>query len=117
MYVRLIPVAIFFALLFSARTSPAVDANGDYLTRGIGSNEGSCGDYTTSQIEQKFWYQHWLFGYISGVNHYREGKMDFTNKVAAAGLVRWVENYCKENPLAGFSNAADALLQELSKQR
>ena len=117
MCARTVSVVILFVLLFSACPSLAIDVSGNYFTRGIGSNDGSCGDYTTSEIMRKFVYENWLFGYISGVNHYRNGKTDFTNNVAAAGLIQWVANYCKENPLAAFSNAADALLQELEKRR
>ena len=109
--------AIFSFLLLAPQTSPAMDETGNYMTRGIGAKDGSCGDYTTTEIMRKYWYQHWLFGYLSGVNQYRQGKADFTNEAAPAGLTQWVEAYCKENPLAPFSKAADALLHELQKSR
>jgi hypothetical protein len=104
-------------LLLFARTSSAIDATGDYTIRGIGAREGSCGDYSTTDTTKKFWYEHWLFGYISGVNNYRQGKADFTNEAAPAGLTQWVETYCKEHPLSAFSKAADALVHELQKRR
>lgn len=108
--------AILIALLLLARPLLAIDAKGNYDTRGIGSKEGSCGDYTTTDVTTKRWYEHWLLGYISGINRRWPGKADFTNGAAVAGLTQWVENYCKENPLASFSEAADALVRELQKR-
>lgn len=117
MHIPLARVAALAVLLSLARTSVAIDTQNNYITRGIGSKDGGCGEYATSEATYKRWYEHWLMGYISGVNRYRTGKADFTNDAAVAGLTQWVENYCKENPLAPFSEAAEALLRELQKRR
>jgi hypothetical protein len=111
-----IRVAVLSTILLFVRASVAVDSGGNYVTRGIGAAEASCGDYIGTDAETKRSYESWLLGYISGVNHYRAGKPDFTNHAEVEGLNQWMENYCREHPLDPYSDAADALLSELKRR-
>jgi hypothetical protein len=103
--------------LFMSSSADAVDRNGHWTDRGIGATKGSCGEYVRTDVDQRRWFESWLMGYISGVNSAKIGKDDFSNGVAPQGLAQWVENYCKENPLSSFSNAVQAMLNELNKKK
>ena len=97
----------------------AIDAKGNFISRGVGAlKDGSCGKYVREgDIDTRGVYAHWLMGYISGINKEKRGKPDYSNGADAEGLIQWIENYCKENPLSSFSSAADAMLDELNKKK
>ena len=103
-------------VLFLPLEVSAIDAAGNWNVRGIGSGDGSCGQYVRDNVTSRQWFEHWMMGYISGVNRARRGKSDYSNRVAAQGLVQWIENYCTQNPLSSFSSAVDNLLDELDKK-
>jgi hypothetical protein len=95
----------------------AVDDKGKYETRGIGAKKGGCGEYVREkQAEVRRWYESWLMGYISGINHGKPGKADYSNGIAPDGLVQWVENYCRQNPLSPFSHAVEEMLEEIGRK-
>lgn len=104
------------ALLWPLGVS-AIDGKGKYSIRGIGAKDGSCGEYVRAEKEDRRWYESWSMGYISGINRAKHGKADYSNEVAPQGLVQWIENYCKQNPLSSFSSAVDAMLEELGKKK
>lgn len=111
-----VPSSLF--ILMSLSTSiHAVDASGNWSERGIGTRDGSCGEYIREEVSYQRWYEHWLMGYISGVNSGKQGKADFSKGVAAEGLIQWLQNYCTANPLSSFSDASGALLNELSAKK
>lgn len=112
-------VCIFYAcaFLFLASPSYALDAKGSWSSRGVGSGGGSCGDYVREDEASRRKYEHWLMGFVSGVNSARSGRVDFSSGVTAQGLAQWAENYCKANPLSSFAEAADALIAELKKKK
>lgn len=93
----------------------AKDSAGEWTTRGIGSKAGSCGEYVRDETDYQRWYEHWLMGYISGKNSGAPGSADFSNGTAAQGLIQWIQNYCKENPLDSFGTAIEMLLIELNR--
>jgi hypothetical protein len=106
---------IGLALLWPLDAS-AIDETGKYMTRGIGSKDGSCGEYVRAETEVRRWFENWFMGYISGINRAKEGKSDYSNGIAADGLTQWIENYCKQNPLTSFSSAVDAMLEEIVRK-
>ncbi|MBI2985953.1 MAG: hypothetical protein HYY45_04215 [Deltaproteobacteria bacterium] len=95
----------------------AIDGKGKYIIRGIGAKDGSCGEYVRAEKEDRRWYDSWSMGYISGINRAKPGKADYSNEAAPQGLVQWIENYCKQNPLSSFGSAVDALLEELGRKK
>jgi hypothetical protein len=107
----------WLALLWPLGVS-AIDETGYYVLRGVGSTDGSCGGFVREKREEgRRWYESWLMGYISGFNRAKQGMGDYSNGVATDGLVQWIENYCKQNPLSSFGSAADAMLEELGKKK
>ena len=105
------------ALLWPVEVS-AIDNNGKYEILGIGAKKGSCGVYVREKdAEVRRWDESWLTGYITGFNRGKPGKADYSNGIAANGLVQWIENYCKQNPLSSFSSAVDELLEEIGTKK
>ena len=62
----------------------------------------------------------WVQGFITGVNYQRalgEGSDSFiAQDLPAASIVRWLENYCHENPQDYLSDAAEKLVVELKEK-
>ena len=111
--------SLLFSVILSLPTKAnAIDAKGNFTYRGAGAKDGSCGGYVREDnIDTRRVYEHWLMGYISGFNSAKRGKADFSNGVDPQGLIQWIENYCKENPLSSFGSAVDAILVELNKKK
>ena len=108
---------MFCILLLLPSAATAIDANGDYVIRGVGSKDGSCGEYVRADVTSRRWYESWLMGYISGVNTARSGKEDFSNAVPPTAIGQWLDNYCKGNPMATFHEAVEAMISELKRRR
>lgn len=58
----------------------------------------------------------WVLGLISGLNAYGPNNGNIAPGVAAAGLLGWVDNYCKANPLDSVSTAGIKLGDELKRR-
>jgi hypothetical protein len=97
-----------FALLWPLDLS-AIDGKGNYEIRGAGAKKGSWGEYVRKEREVRRWYENWLMGYLSGINRAKQGQADYSNGIAPNGLVQWIENYCKQNPLSPFQVAVDEM--------
>ena len=108
---------IFYLLLLLPPVANAIDSSGNYVIRGVGSKDGSCGEYVRADATARRWYESWLMGYISGVNTARNGREDFSNAVAPAGLAQWLENYCRANPTITFREGVEALISEIKMRR
>ena len=108
---------LLLSVIFSLPTiASAIDTKGNFTFRGAGAK--ACGGYVREDnIDTRGVYEHWLMGYISGINSAKRGKADFSNGVDPQGLIQWIENYCKENPLSNFGSAVDAMLEELNKKK
>ena len=57
----------------------------------------------------------WLLGYLSGLS-ISSGK-DFLSGTDNATLYKWMDNYCRANPLRDLSSGGHALVIELSKKK
>jgi hypothetical protein len=53
----------------------------------------------------------WVTGYLSGLN--MESSPDFLRDRDADGLMAWIDNYCRRNPLHTITQAVHALRNEL----
>jgi hypothetical protein len=52
----------------------------------------------------------WVLGYVTAL-----GAVTSARTTDSQGIIAWVENFCRANPLTGVHEAAGALVLELSK--
>ena len=57
----------------------------------------------------------WLLGYLSGLAVSR-GK-DFLSGTDNVSIYKWMDNYCRTNPLRDLSNGGNALAAELARKK
>ena len=57
----------------------------------------------------------WLLGYLSGMA-LSSGK-DYLSGTDNASIYKWMDNYCRTNPLRDVSNGGNALAAELAKKK
>ena len=55
----------------------------------------------------------WLGGFISGFNVVVNGPQDVLLRSDLDSALRWIDNYCRQNPLKSTAGAAYSLMQEL----
>ena len=81
----------------------------------FGQGLNSCGTWTEARRTKSFnagLSAQWVAGYLSGMNV----ESDAPNFLAGTdfdGLVAWIDNYCRANPLDAIANAAIALKNAL----
>ena len=87
----------------------------------IGLANSTCGQFTTAvergnyESDWSHWnkYQSWLAGFLTGFNFLDQGTVDILGDSEFTDAMKYVENYCENNPLELFVQAAEALLVEL----
>lgn len=57
----------------------------------------------------------WLLGYLSGLA-VSSGK-DYLSVTDNASIYKWMDNYCRANPLRDLINGGNALAAELAKKK
>lgn len=90
----------------------------DWAIKGEGNF--SCPDYVSakrSNSAKLYSSATWVQGFISGVNYQRALEKDTDSFIGqdfpATSIVRWLENYCRDNPQDYLSDAAEALVVDL----
>lgn len=73
----------------------------------------SCADWTAERAGKRQGLQGWLLGWVSGQNVFGQNNGDVSNGASAEGLLGWMDNYCKANPLDSMATAAMKLSKEL----
>jgi hypothetical protein len=107
---------VLASVVFLFVTSPAP------AVRVFGAGLSSCGEWTTARAQQNSFsnlvFSSWLLGYLSGINEALNAfkKADVLMSHDAQGLLAWMDNYCRANPLDKVKRAADELLAELLKR-
>jgi hypothetical protein len=93
----------------------------DWAVKGEGNF--SCPDYVSakqSNTAKLYSSASWVQGFISGVNYQRALEIGTDSFIGqdfpAASMVRWLENYCRENPQDYLSDAAEALVVEIKEK-
>ena len=56
----------------------------------------------------------WLLGYLSGLSI--SGGKDYLAGTDNTSLYKWMDNYCRTNPLRDLSSGGNALAAELSRK-
>lgn len=103
------------AVLLSAAPARAGDADGRYVALGPGA--ASCREVPTTETSSTRYFMllGWVGGYLTAT-HYQ---VDATYSLAmdAGEATDWIMAYCRRNPLALVSTAAETLLWILYPQR
>jgi hypothetical protein len=82
----------------------------------IGEGATSCGAWTQARQAQSTkaaLIAQWTAGYVSGSNVEGEHHPDALVGVDFKGLIAWIDNYCRSNPLDPLVNAAFKVTSEL----
>jgi|SRR6266487_4038328 hypothetical protein len=92
-----------------------------WSVRIIGYGLESCGEWTyvrRTENATNLLYASWALGYLSGVNAANENftKKDLLERQDARGLLAWMDNYCRANPLDKIGKALGMLVNELLKR-
>jgi hypothetical protein len=94
----------------------------DWAIKGEGNF--SCPDYVSakqSNTAKLYSSISWVQGFISGVNYQRALEIDTDSLIGrdfpAASIVRWLENYCRDNPQDYLADAAEALVVEIKEEQ
>jgi uncharacterized protein (TIGR02246 family) len=102
----------------SARRSLS-PATGDTHTP-LGEGNASCGAWVEARQNagsDETTYSAWLSGYVTAFGRWRPKDYDATAVADLAGIRVWLDQFCRQNPLQAISEAAEALVLELRKQR
>jgi hypothetical protein len=84
----------------------------------IGAGVDSCGTWTAeSRIALGFQNKSWVLGYVTGYNRYGLAiDSNVAHGTNAAGIIGWIDNYCRANPLDSIAAAAESLVEELRRR-
>lgn len=91
----------------------------------IGLANSSCGQFTTAVEQGNFennwnrWnkYQSWLAGFLTGFNFLDQDTVDILGNSEFEDAMKYMEDYCEDNPLELFVQAAEALLLKLHPKK
>ena len=116
----MIRVVMFSAIFFAAASVPAAAETGDDGGRlVIGQGANSCWAWTRSheaKAATQGLYTQWVAGFVSGVS-WEADDPDILRRMDFDGLMAWMHDYCKANPLAKVTTGAAMLVQELRARR
>ena len=97
----LLPVLLFNSNAFAQPSTAMI-----VLSHG----NSSCGEFVQATKNEKQNYLYWVLGYISGANIADKGLGRMAGKTFNEGAATvWLTNYCSENALAPFVQAASKL--------
>jgi hypothetical protein len=93
----------------------AVDGNArDFHLFGQGAN--SCGAWL-SERNTAFANEAWVLGFVTAFNRYGlHEDVNVAPRTDYKGMLAWIDNYCRQNPLTSLAKAAEALVFELQTQ-
>ena len=116
----MVRVIMFSAIILAAASVPAAAETGDDGGRlVIGQGPKSCWAWTRSHAEiaeTQGLYKQWVAGFVSGVS-WEADEPDILTRMDSDGLMAWMNDYCKANPLAKVTTGAAMLVQELRARR
>jgi hypothetical protein len=96
-------VVMFSAIVLAAASVPAAAETGDDAGRlVIGQGANSCWAWTRShgaKAATQGLYTQWVAGFVSGVS-WEADDPDILTRMDFDGLMAWMHDYCKANPLA-----------------
>ena len=92
------------------------DAKGNYVTLGFGAE--SCQTFLQARSNRlDLPYRDWLTGYLTAVNTLTKATVDMRGTTDIAGMLGFLDQYCRKHPLHSYSRAVEALVKELYPKR
>jgi hypothetical protein len=74
----------------------------------------TCGTYTAERgAGQGQQLQYWVLGYLSAANVFGDQNGDLLSDLDGHAVWSWIDNYCRNHPLARLTEATDTLYREL----
>src|SRR5262249_43574059 len=109
----LVPVILLICMPIPIRGG---DAKGNYVALGWGAD--SCQPFLHARSQRlDLPYRDWLTGYLTAVNKLTKATVDMRGTTDIAGMLGFLDQYCRKNPLHSFSRAVEALVKELYPKR
>jgi hypothetical protein len=98
-------IAVATTLVISAGSAEA------YQT--IGPGMASCATWIADRREPSMHQleQAWVLGFLSGVGYMGAPNLDPLQRVDAAAVAAWIDDYCQRHPLEEIVGAAEAFLK------
>lgn len=110
-------VLLLLAVAFPAGRVNAADQQGSFNVIG-GYGLDSCGSYLDArQRSADTPYTTWLGGYLTAVDIEEQKTYSILGGTDVPGVMRWLDNWCRQNPTRMFVNAANALVTFLYDNR
>ncbi len=108
---------VFLFLLAMPGKTYAADQNDKYLIKGYGAK--SCGSYIQHRKEPNLEADilFWVGGYITAYNVLKAETYSIMGSTDIDGVMGWLDNYCRANPLERFSTAIYLLTIKLYPKR
>jgi hypothetical protein len=83
----------------------------------LGPGAASCGTWSgdrqrneaRSQLNQA-----WVLGFVTGYSLYKPPQQSLPKPMDSRSMMLWIDNYCDANPEKDISDAAKALIEELT---
>jgi hypothetical protein len=92
------------------------DVKGNYVTLGFGSE--SCQTFLQARSHRlDLPYRDWLTGYLTAVNKLTKATVDMRGTTDIAGMLGFLDHYCRKHPLHSYSRAVEVLVKELYPKR
>ena len=94
--------------------SVLVSTSGYANKTSLGTGEVSCGawiDERSKDSRAASHYEDWVLGFLTGANSIIPG--DMLKGHGEAGVLGWIDRYCKNNPLKNIVDATDRLFKEI----
>ncbi len=111
-------------LFFLPAIVNAGDIDGKFAVSVPKGEMGSCEQYVTARDERRGGeyraenlHVNWIFDYLTAYNAQTPDTYDIQGQTDLSGILVWLENYCKQNPLHGFIAAMTLLMDELHPRR
>jgi hypothetical protein len=108
------PYLVGCFLLISSFVAAAASTEGQVEAR----QAPSCGEWITHREKSDtlaLSNASWLLGYLSGLSI--SAGRDFLSGTDNASIYKWMDNYCRTNPLRDVSSGGNALAAELEKKK
>jgi hypothetical protein len=110
----ILAATLLFAILGALQTA---QAGSKFLVFGVGTV--SCGEWqqyrTTGDLAVRYQAQAWVDGFLSGYNKSADQDI-LDSQPSPVALYAWIDNYCVSRPLDRLSQAAGALIFELTER-
>ncbi len=118
MWRKLVGTLVIAIALLSGATAESMDDSGTYNVLGAGTK--SCGKWMEARKDDS-WESliliNWVWGFVTSYNRYvHKGGVGVEGNIDNEGLMAWVDQYCRDNPLENVANASQALIYKLNSR-